>query len=170
MPNDRSPDKNPLIDRPWFNKLEDMISHYSAGGYEVMRYHNNARGHYVADMVMPKHKHWSGGDPDSIQEPVKLGSPAANADMVNHPPHYNNHPSGVECIQVTRWMNFNLGNAVKYLWRAGEKGSTIEDLEKSIWYIKDEIARLKSLDKSPLEEAVMNALTPEEVRALEGES
>lgn len=64
-------------------------------------------------------------------------------DPVNHPRHYTDHPSGIECIQVTRHMTFNLGNAVKYLWRAGKKDPTIQDLEKARWYIKDEIIRLK---------------------------
>ena len=66
-----------------------------------------------------------------------------NYDPVNHPAHYNSHPSGVECITITRHMNFNIGNAVKYLWRAGLKGSTIEDLKKAVWYINDEIKRLE---------------------------
>lgn len=52
-------------------------------------------------------------------------------DIVNHPPHYIKHPSGVECITITEHMNFNLGNATKYIWRAGEKGNAIEDLEKA---------------------------------------
>lgn len=62
-------------------------------------------------------------------------------DMVNHPPHYTKHPSGVECIQVVEHMGFNLGNAVKYVWRADEKGSAIEDLKKAAWYIQREIAK-----------------------------
>lgn len=65
-------------------------------------------------------------------------------DAVNHPAHYNSHPSGVECITVTEHMNFNLGNAVKYIWRAGLKSEApIIDLEKARWYIEREIARLK---------------------------
>ncbi len=64
-------------------------------------------------------------------------------DMVNHPPHYTNHPSGVECIQITEHMNFCLGSALKYLWRAGLKGDAIEDLEKAKWYIEREIERRK---------------------------
>jgi hypothetical protein len=64
-------------------------------------------------------------------------------DMVNHPPHYTSHPSGVECITITRHMGFNLGNALKYVWRADLKGSSIEDLEKAKWYIQDEIDRRK---------------------------
>lgn len=60
---------------------------------------------------------------------------------VDHPKHYNTHPSGIECIDVVRHMNFNLGNAMKYLWRADQKGRPVEDLEKAIWYIRDEINR-----------------------------
>jgi len=64
-------------------------------------------------------------------------------DMVDHPPHYNGHPSGVETIQVTEHMNFCLGNAMKYIWRAGLKGDAIEDLNKAQWYLTREIQRLE---------------------------
>ena len=65
-------------------------------------------------------------------------------DAVNHPSHYTSHPSGVECIQVTEHLNFCIGNAIKYLWRAGLKdgNSDIQDLKKAVWYIEREIARL----------------------------
>jgi len=63
-------------------------------------------------------------------------------DLVNHPPHYTQHPSGVECIQITEHMNFCLGNAVKYIWRADLKNG-MEDSEKAKWYIEKEIARQK---------------------------
>ncbi|WP_080975512.1 exonuclease domain-containing protein [Moraxella canis] len=63
---------------------------------------------------------------------------------VNHPKHYTSHPSGIECIEITRHMGFNLGNAVKYLWRNGLKDGqpAIQDLEKAIWYIQDEIDKM----------------------------
>lgn len=66
-------------------------------------------------------------------------------DPVRKPRGYNVHPSGVECITITEWMNFCLGNAVKYIWRAGEKPGTdkITDLRKARWYIDREIARLE---------------------------
>ena len=64
----------------------------------------------------------------------------ASSDKVNHPPHYTAHPSGVECIQVTEHMNFCLGNAIKYIWRADLKNG-IEDLKKAKWYIEREIER-----------------------------
>jgi hypothetical protein len=65
------------------------------------------------------------------------------SDNVNHPKHYTEHPSGVECIQVTEHMNFCIGNAVKYLWRAGLKhDDSLEDLRKARWYIEREIQRI----------------------------
>lgn len=64
-------------------------------------------------------------------------------DPVNHPRHYSEHPSGVECITIARHCNFNLGNALKYIWRAGLKSpSPVEDLRKARWYLEDEIRRL----------------------------
>jgi len=62
-------------------------------------------------------------------------------DPVHHPPHYTSHPSGVECIEVTEHMNFCVGNAMKYLWRAGLKNDAIEDLEKAKWYVDRELKR-----------------------------
>ena len=64
-------------------------------------------------------------------------------DPVNHPAHYIKHPSGVECIAITEWMNFNLGNCIKYIWRAGEKGSLLENLKKARWYLDREINRVE---------------------------
>lgn len=80
------------------------------------------------------------------------------ADEVNHPPHYVSHPSGVECITIVEHYNFNVGNAIKYLWRAGLKRSsrstdvsqtdhvesTLIDLRKAAaWYVQREIDRLQ---------------------------
>jgi hypothetical protein len=62
-------------------------------------------------------------------------------DPVNHPKHYTAHPSGVECIQITEHMGFNLGNAMKYIWRADEKNNAVEDLRKAVWYVQREIAK-----------------------------
>ena len=72
-------------------------------------------------------------------------------DNVNHPPHYTSLKamcSGcektIECIDVTRHLSFNIGNAIKYLWRYKDKNG-IEDLQKAIWYINDEIEKLWKL-------------------------
>ena len=71
---------------------------------------------------------------------------------INHPLHYNSHPSGIECIEVARHMSFNLGNVIKYIWRHGKKlsetnpdqlSNAIEDLEKAAWYLQNEIELLK---------------------------
>lgn len=72
--------------------------------------------------------------------------------LVNHPLHYNQHPSGIECIEIARHYCFSIGNAIKYLWRAGLKqevgksdvAKEIEDLEKAKWYIDDRIKQLKA--------------------------
>jgi len=60
-----------------------------------------------------------------------------------NPNHYKSHPSGIECIQVTEHMGFNLGNAIKYIWRADLKNNDggIEDLTKARWYLEREIEK-----------------------------
>ena len=63
----------------------------------------------------------------------KRVKPSVEQDMVNHPPHYKD-ASGIECIEVTSKMQFCGGNCFKYLYRAGKKGSTVEDLKKAAWY------------------------------------
>lgn len=70
-------------------------------------------------------------------------------DPINHPAHYTSHPSGVECIAITEHMSFCRGNAIKYLWRAGEKGDALEDLRKARWYVDREIARLEGAVPDP---------------------
>jgi len=60
-------------------------------------------------------------------------------DQVNNPKHYTSHPSGIECLEITRHMGFNLGNVMKYIWRADLKGKDIQDLEKAAFYLRDEI-------------------------------
>jgi hypothetical protein len=71
----------------------------------------------------------------------------SEVDNVNHPPHYNNNPAKcecgrrIECIDVTRHFPFNIGNAIKYLWRCELKSNSLEDLKKAAWYIQDEISK-----------------------------
>jgi len=66
------------------------------------------------------------------------------SDAVNHPAHYNTHPSGVECIDIVEHFGFCIGNAIKYAWRAGLKTeSPLEDLRKGRWYLDREISRLE---------------------------
>lgn len=82
---------------------------------------------------------------------------------VEHPQHYNCHPSGIECIEIARHMDFNLGNVMKYIWRHGHKRSetnpdqlsnAIEDLEKAAWYLNDEIRMLKEIKENEKKETV----------------
>ena len=74
-------------------------------------------------------------------------------EAVNHPSHYNAHPSGVECITIAEHYNFNVGNAIKYLWRAGLKEDSsldsaekeLEDVKKALWYVQRHLDNLKKL-------------------------
>jgi hypothetical protein len=86
-----------------------------------------------------------------VEEPIfpqPEGAGPRQPDLINHPPHYTEHPSGVECIQITEHMNFCVGNAIKYLWRAGKKSDAIPDLEKARWYVDREIERVKTEGES----------------------
>ena len=81
-------------------------------------------------------------------------------DAVNHPKHYNGHPSGVECIDLAEQMCFNLGNAFKYVWRSPNKGGIV-DLRMAEWYLAREVQCLEGMTTfrrivpSPLIAAVM---------------
>lgn len=65
---------------------------------------------------------------------------------IDHPAHYNSNEATcdhcgkpIECIEVVRHFNFNLGNVIKYLWRCAYKGDSLKDLKKAMWYLDDEI-------------------------------
>jgi hypothetical protein len=81
-------------------------------------------------------------------------------DSVNHPSHYNSHPAGIECIAVVEHFNFNVGNAIKYLWRAGLKGDALEDLQKAKWYVEREIERAAADQNRLREERRQNTGEP----------
>lgn len=87
----------------------------------------------------PYDQRLKGKNPDDIRP---------RGDMVNHPPHYCSHPSGVECITITQYMGFNLGNALKYIWRADLKTDAIEDMKKAVFYLNKEIEK-RSCKNSP---------------------
>lgn len=77
---------------------------------------------------------YEGREPDGgfrWRTPIKVEP----LEMVNHPKHYNGHPSGVECIEVMEHMTCNLGNAFKYGWRYYDKGDPVENLKKMLWYV-----------------------------------
>jgi hypothetical protein len=60
---------------------------------------------------------------------------------VNHPSYYNSHPSGIECVEITKWMSAPIAQAVQYLWRSGLKEGqpSVKDYEKAIWWIRIQI-------------------------------
>lgn len=79
---------------------------------------------------------------DSNVEQSKAPETAGRLGDIN-PSHYRQHPSGIECIQITEHFDFCLGNAIKYIWRAGLKGNKITDLEKAAWYIERAINKAR---------------------------
>ena len=66
------------------------------------------------------------------------------SDPVNHPDHYTSHPSGVECVEITKYHDFLTGNSLKYIWRHQYKGHPIEDLKKAVWYLNKRIEMLEN--------------------------
>jgi len=83
---------------------------------------------------------------------TKITNEVNSEDRVNHPSHYTwlKEKCGIEVIDITRHMDFDLGNAIKYILRCGlkseqgysNKEKTIEDLKKAIFYINDKIKML----------------------------
>lgn len=103
----------------------------------------NATGQkcYIGNLMSRDcYDYWKNSDPSGLVASAD-GVVRPAHDPVNHPKHYTDHPSGVECITVTEHFNFNVGNAIKYLWRAGGKGDALEDLKKAGWYVAREIER-----------------------------
>lgn len=117
----------------------DQKNHMMGSDHEV----SPTQFHLKTDLeILDAHRHLH-GDP-TVPE---LYSSEEKRDPVDHPPHYNSHPSGVECIDVIEWFTLNVGNCIKYLWRAGLKDVSpeIEDLKKARWYIDREISRLEKI-------------------------
>ena len=86
--------------------------------------------------------------------PYEVPNVKAPDDKVNHPSHYTwlKDLCGIEVIDITRHLDFNLGNSIKYILRSGhkkeegytDKQKTIEDLKKAVWYLNDEIKMLEN--------------------------
>jgi hypothetical protein len=109
-----------------------------------MKYHPwCAKNSVIEDDVcvgipMTNEQNWAGSEPLEVYQ---------KPDLVNLPPHYTGHPSGIEAIQVTEWFTFSLGCVIKYVWRAGVKEGTseLEDLKKARWYLEREIQRREKM-------------------------
>lgn len=82
---------------------------------------------------------------DEVRRDLVVAEPLGKTNSVNHPDHYTWLPNGIEVIDLTEHLNFNRGNAVKYLARAGRKNkfTELEDLRKARWYIDREISRME---------------------------
>ncbi len=87
---------------------------------------------------------------EAIKNAMDASEEDKTKDLVNHPAHYAEDGQfsfpKAECIMLTRLLDFSVGNAVKYIWRAGFKGSAAEDLRKALWYINDAIKMDRARD------------------------
>lgn len=114
-------------------------------GYDVGTFAPRRTGEYgfsdgMREFKWAKPDHWERVEAAMRLDESETERQSAKPDIVNHPPHYTSDPSGVECIAITRHRNFNVGNAIKYLWRAGLKADAeqaplakqIEDLERLV--------------------------------------
>lgn len=120
-----------LIDNLTYDEDNKLISVKLIDGAEIYLCKTNAKG--LGLMVY---------NPQSKEVGQQANKTQPIHDPVNHPQHYTTHPSGVECIEITRHFNFNLGNAIKYIWRSDLKGNRVEDLKKAIFYLNNEIERI----------------------------
>lgn len=112
-----------------------------------IKWSNHSRVHYIYLNTLGSEN----GDVYDVSVSHFLEYFEPKADMVNHPPHYKDE-SGIECIEVTKYMSFLGGNCFECLYRAGSKGDAIEDLKKAAWYAEqawqmEEITDIRLLDK-----------------------
>ena len=86
---------------------------------------------------------------ERVDDSKRLHKSTPRSDAINHPEHYISHPSGIECIEITRHMGFAAGNVIKYLWRNGLKDGepSLKDLKKAAWYLNDMIDQLEANDE-----------------------
>ena len=117
------------VNEKFFKKAEEVPWAIESWGME-------AYNRYAQAQAKPLQVDWSRMDIIG-----QNGNDGLHYDAVEHPKHYTSHPSGIECIQITEHMGFNLGNALKYVWRCDLKKDAIEDLKKAIWYIERELAK-----------------------------
>lgn len=130
-------------------KYGDIIIHDSSEGYK-----NITTGVFINTQAAIMTNLKNALDTTELSPAFSIDTKENNSNKYNvdHPKYYNRHPSGIECIEITQWYNFCIGNSIKYLWRNGlkteegmsNKEKQIEDLKKAIWYINKEIERIEN--------------------------
>lgn len=88
-----------------------------------------------------------------------------DVDMVNHPPHYR-HPSGVQCIEITRLCHGNMSAFIQYVWRYDAKGTPEQDLAKARWYMRDTLANALATHPPYRAKALLMVVTDAETNPL----
>lgn len=139
-----------------FQCIKDVVMADGVIDYKKGSFYTSDCDGCITDEQYTEGHYWNGDD-DPSEYFIKVDSindfnDDKYNDNVNHPKHYTSHPSGVECIEITKHYDFCIGNAIKYLWRAGLKSEQgyssdekqIEDLKKAIWYIQEKIKMLET--------------------------
>lgn len=137
-----------------FQCIKDVVMNDGVIAYKKGEYYTSEFDYCITDLKHNKEHYWL--DKGEFEEYFEYFGIVANIrsnnkDNVNHPKHYTSHPSSVECIEITKHYDFCVGNAIKYLWRAGLKSEQgyssdekqIEDLKKAVWYIQEKIKMLE---------------------------
>ena len=129
--------------------LKDVAAHFDTT-YQVVYMVRKNMKEDKPDARLPKLKptkeySYAWIDTNQLDESAKDALVAQLApieqDMVNHPAHYKT--GGIETIDFieAKELNYNMGNAVKYISRADHKGDKKQDIEKAVWYLNREIAK-----------------------------
>lgn len=107
-----------------------MNLHYAAAGIPYCPETPSALGKYILEMQKVRR------DQEQVAKVAEVKPEPA--DPIN-PSHYKNHPSGVECIEIAEHWPFNLGAALRYMWRVDDKDTPVENLKKALWHLEREI-------------------------------
>ena len=132
-------------------QIEELpIEHKEILGKALKDLLGNMSGIYIEELclVLSKAGIYQIRDSKSGNTLMRISVPLIT-DMINSPPHYTDSLAkcdkcghSIECIEVTRYLPFNVGNIIKYLWRFDKKNG-VEDLKKARWYLDDLIKELE---------------------------
>lgn len=140
-----------IVNKDWERCTKSMFESNNGLSFNYY-YHNHTSGAIsrvldgVTEITLAD---WLAANPNKKEE-IRLATSAdveaSQFDQINKPKHYNSHPSGIECIEITQHHDFCTGNAIKYLWRQGLKDgeNSVNDLKKAVWYIERKIKQIEN--------------------------
>lgn len=123
-------------------KTLEILNHFAKLPEKTISEVAKDLGYPYQTVYMVKRNHMQKTEEKQIEPKLIVESVPVKTDLVNNPVHYL--VGGIEVIDFieAKQLNYNLGNAVKYIARADHKGNRKQDIEKAIWYLKREISRI----------------------------